>query len=482
MRSLVEINRIRTVRAPQQELVTDPVSYLPPTVLSTPQRVVGRTGKVVLNSGEAVPIRYVAVEADWLVTSHAGLAYKRDPRYPAEAQPRDYGAELELQIAVESRATDLDPWQLLSNSVLPVDGPPIVRQDGIVVSGNGRTQSMRLAIMRGLYREVKEGIAERADCFGLDSRELGRMANPILVRMMDQDVTDSVELARYGIEMNRDPGQGMSACEQSIGFARLLTSSAVDQLAELVTSLPDGYSVREFMRLRAKDIAVVLSRGGIVDPRKRAEYFTPGGDLTEAAKDLVETALAGLTVTEIEVIRGASRATRDRLVRSGIEFMRMRSAGPQWDLAKYNNEAVRLITLAEDRAGYLRTLICPGDSSNESLVERLLHPDRFTNVAVELGFRESPKAHPAAEALARALELNPKDYVVAVGAYASKASRGWRTMYECHHPAVIFTQTIATRHDQNGKVADRIEVTEEDWKSDSAHSPAIAHLSVSYSD
>jgi|GEM_PF-4490297 len=476
MRSLVEINRIRTVRAPQQELVTVPVSRPAPTILSAPHRVVGSLGKVVLNSGEAVPIRYAAVEADWLVTSHSGLAYTRDPRYPAEAQPRDYGAELELQIAVESRASDLDPWQLLSNSVLPVDGPPIVRQDGIVVSGNGRTQSMRLAIARGRYREVKDGIGERADSFGLNAMELGRMRNPILVRMMDQDVTDSAELARYGIEMNRDPGQGMSACEQSIGFARLMTSSVVDQLAELVTSLPDGYSVREFMRLKAKDIAVVLSRGGIVDPRKRAEYFTPGGDLTEAAKDLVETSLAGLTVTEIEVIRGASRATRDRLVRAGIEFMRMRSAGPQWDLAKYNNEAVRLVSFAEDRAGYLRTLANPGDRSNDSLVERLLHPERFTNVAADLGFRESPKAHPAVEALALALELNPKEYVATVGLYASKASRGWRTMYECQHPAVIFTQTIATRRDPNGAVADRIEVTEEDWQSDCAYSWAIADL------
>ena len=113
--------------------------------------VLGRDSRVMLNSGEAVPIRYAVVEADWLITSHRGLTYRRDERYPGAAQPRDYSAERELQLAVESRACNLDPLRLLSDSVLPVDGPPIARADGVVLSGNGRTQSIRIAVDRGLY-------------------------------------------------------------------------------------------------------------------------------------------------------------------------------------------------------------------------------------------------------------------------------------------------------------------------------------------
>src|ERR1700753_2677175 len=77
--------------------------------------IFGREGKVVLNSGESVPIRYAVVGVDWLITSHSTLLYVRDERYPLEAQPRDYEAERELQLAVEGRASNLDPWQLLSN-------------------------------------------------------------------------------------------------------------------------------------------------------------------------------------------------------------------------------------------------------------------------------------------------------------------------------------------------------------------------------
>ena len=320
-------------------------------------------------------------------------------------------------------------WQILTDSVLPVDGPPVVRGDGVVISGNGRTQSMRLAMKRGLYDEVRAGILERGVQFRFDAAAAAALREPVLIRLMQDEVTETAELARYGIEMNRDPGQGMSASEQSISLSRLMTPGVVAQLSDLVGALPAGCSVREFMRLRAKDIAVVLSRSGLVDPRKRTAYFTPDGDLTEVAKDLVETTLAGLTVKDIEVIRGASRSTRDRLVRAGIGFARIRNAGPLWDLAHHNNEAVRLVTEAEDRAEYLRTLKRKDEGGGDALVERLLHPERFQHAVSEFGFRKAAAVHPAAEALAMALELAPRNYVAMINAYAARAQGQWASMF-----------------------------------------------------
>jgi hypothetical protein len=454
--------RLRTIAITN---ATRKAAAVPPASVPVPPSapVLGRASRVVLNSGECVQVHYAVVEADWLITSHSGLSYDRDPRYPVEAQPRDYGAEFELQLAVESRAANLDPWQLLTDSVLPVDGPPVVRKDGVVISGNGRVQSMRLAMTRGLYREVSEGIIERAGHFRLDVETLREFSRPVLIRLMDEDVTDRLELARYGIEMNRDPGQGMSSSEQSIGLARLMTRDVASQLSDLVATLPEGYSVRDFMRLRARDIAMVLSVCGLVDARKRAAYFTEDGELTEVAKDLVETTLAGLTVTDISVLRGASRPTRDRLVRAGVEFMRMRNAGKQWDLAGYNNEAVELVSDAEDRASYLRTLKPRGVEGSGSLVERLLHPERFLNHAAGLGFGERAAVHPAVEALAMALELNPRDYVAAVREYARRACGAWRSMFECLQPAEVFTETIGTRRDAEGRAVWVVHVAAEQW-------------------
>jgi hypothetical protein len=226
-----------------------------------------------------------------------------------------------------------------------------------------------------------------------------------------------------------------------MSLSRLVTQPVIEKLCTLVASLPDGYSVREFMRQRAEDIAVILSTSGIVDARKRSEYFLPDGGLTEACKDLVETTLAGLTVTDIDVLRTASKSTKERLVRVGVEFMRMRGAGAEWDLAVYNNEAVQVMTRAEEQAAYLRTLRPLAARPSESLVDRLLNPDRYENAIEDMGCTERG-VHPVVEALARALERSPREYVSLIAEYASRAAGEWESMFECLHPSEVFSETI----------------------------------------
>jgi hypothetical protein len=423
--------------------------------------VFGRASRVVLNSGEHVPVRYAVMEAATLITSHRGALYERDPRYPTAAQPRDYKAERVLQFAVQARAQRLDPWQVLTDSVLPVDGPPVVRRDGVVLSGNGRTQSMRLALKKGLYEEVRAGIFERAAWFGFDGPAARAFREPVLVRVMDADVTNLVDLARYGVEMNRDPAHGMSAVEQSIGLARLMDESTVEQLAAIAAATPDGFTAREFMRRRARDIAATLTVSGLIDPCKRSECFTDGGDLTEVAKDLVENVLAGVALSDIDVLRGASLSTRDRLSRAGVEFLRMRRAGPSWDLARFNSEAVRLRTEAENRASYLRTLR-PFAGASTSLVERLLHPERFRFANDRLLDSQVIVAHPAAEALALALELNPREYVALLASYASRCD-DQVSLFRNVHPAEVFSATIGRHRNSFGKLDWYCPVESDEW-------------------
>ena len=423
--------------------------------------VFGRLSRVVLNSGEHVPVRYAVMEADNLITSHRGSRYERDPRYPASAQPRDYKAERSLQLAVQIRAQRLDPWQVLTDSVLPVDGPPIVRQDGVVLSGNGRTQSMRLAIKEGMYAEVRDGIFDRAAWFGFDCDAAKKLREPVLVRVTECNVTDESQLARYGVEMNRDPAHGMSGVEQSVGLARLMNEATVARLASIASETPDGCTAREFMKRQAGRIGAALMDSGLIDSCKTSECFSENGDLTEVTKDLVENVLAGVAVSEIDVLRKASLSTRDRLSRAGVEFLRMRSAGAEWDLARFNSDAVRLKTEAESNAGYLRGLR-PRSGRSSSLIERMLHPDRFrcANAAL-LGEPTSP--HPATEALAMALELAPREYVALLAGFASRCESN-ESLFRKVHPAEVFSATIGRYRDGKGLQEWYIPIEPEEWR------------------
>lgn len=418
--------------------------------------VSGQATRVVLNSGEQVPAHYAVVEARDLIQSHDPESFHWVQAYPREAQPRDYSTDKPAQAGVVTDVNNLDPGQLLSDSVLPVDGPPIILQNGVVMGGNGRTMRMKLAMRlgRGNYDAVRKSLLDKASVFGFTQDELAKMKEPVLVRVMDADVSDPGDLTRYGLEYNRAPVRGISREQMGVALARMMTTGVVDRLASIAESTPDGSSVRDMMRTRSKEIGDIMRDSGLVDQAKSSEYFTSDGTLTENAKETLESILAGLTVTKPAVLEGANPSVKDKLARAGIEFLRMKAAGSDWDIASYNTDAVQLLTRAQDNAAALRRMegrevTGNEDHGSESLVERFLHPDRYRLSNLELGFDEQPlhpPVHPAVEALAMALEESPKEYVKTVGRYADSANEGGATMFGAEHPADVFTNKIGSKY------------------------------------
>jgi hypothetical protein len=189
---------------------------------------------------------------------------------------------------------------------------------------------------------------------------------------------------------------------------------------------------------------------------------------------MVENVLAGVAVTSVDVLRTASLSTRDHLARAGVEFLRARSAGRTWDLAEFNNEAVRIRTQAENGAGYLRTLR-PRAGSSASLVERLLHPERFAFANGSLAFDETAATatHPAIEALALALELNPREYIATVADYASRCGdRGG--LFGRLHPSEVFSATIGRHMHAGGRLGWHLPVEPAEWDQRAAPSPKLS--------
>lgn len=431
--------------------------------------ILGREASVVLDSGERVPVHYAVVDASKLIPSHQTFTYEPDARFPMEAQPRDYQNEKPLQAAVEVRAADLDPGQILTETTLPVDGPPIVRSDGAVIGGNGRTQSMKLAMAQGGYGEIRRGIFERAAQFGIDPNALRDIKDPVLVRVMDVDPKGYDELVKYGLQFNREPGMGMSEAEQQIAFARLMTPEVTRQLAGVLESLPENTTIRTAMRMRNDDIGKILRGGGFVSSNKMAEFFGKDGELTERAKEMVENTLAGLTVSNSGVIERASAATRDRLARVGVEFLRLTTAGEKWNITSPNTDAVELLTRAQDQQAVL-SIMRPGTGVRDesSLVERMLHPERFTDVNTSFAFDDQPThapVNPVVEGLAMALEENPKEYAKLIHQFVAAAVEDGTSIFGARSPAEVFTDTIGAKfgidvlHDEWGMVGALPEAT-----------------------
>ncbi len=417
--------------------------------------VMGRATYIELNNGERVPAHYAIAERGDLITSHRPLqSFSVDPRFPVEAQPRDYQAEKELQASVHVKGNKPNADIYHSDTIRSTDGPPAIRPDGVVMSGNNRTQGAEVAESLGNWQTmVRPDLLEKARNFGINPEEFTKHKQPMLIRVIDQMVTDPTELARLGIEMNRDAGQGMSDTELAAALSRLLTPDVVDRLADIFGSVSADSSLRDAMRARSADLAKVLQDAGLVDPTKRAAYFTDDNELKEMAKALIESALAGRTVSEPKVLDIASPRTKDKLGRVSKDFILMQSAGAIWDLASYNTDAVRLITRAEDQSTYLADLEGLGKHGNPetgaySAVERMLHPERFRLSNMELTFDGQPThppVHPVVEGLAMALEKRPKEYAGLLADYADAASRGGATMFGTAEPWDAFNQHIGEK-------------------------------------
>ena len=181
------------------------------------------------NDNQKIDLRYKVVSADDLIVSNNADG-SVNPNYPQELQPRDRerGASI---LQVQNIANNVVP-EKLGESTNVSDGAPIVSNDNVVESGNGRTMALSL-----MYKTNPEGakkyvefITANADKFGIDVSNLPK--NPVLVRERLTEV-DRVEFVKKANESNLS---SMNATELAKSDSERLTSD----ILKLLVANDDG--------------------------------------------------------------------------------------------------------------------------------------------------------------------------------------------------------------------------------------------------
>ena len=129
-----------------------------------------------------VEFTYAVVPLDSLIISndkYGGV----NKGYPAELQPRDR-ERATSQGQVQGMASGLVP-QKLAASATAQNGAPLIRGDGVVIGGNGRSAAISLAYEKGLAGAYESFIRENGSRYGVDTRNLPK--NPVLVRVVNGD-------------------------------------------------------------------------------------------------------------------------------------------------------------------------------------------------------------------------------------------------------------------------------------------------------
>lgn len=341
---------IEAVEAPQIEAPIN--EQVQPTVQEeVPQRTTslldtGRIGqserptKAITPQGREVGVEYRVVDASQVINSNDenGVA---NPDFPQEYQNRNRSRSASTQ-QIRNIANKLNPEQVDYGN-MSTDGAPIVSQDGIVESGNGRVAGIKLAYKQGkanAYREYLE--AQGYDTEGLQE--------PVLVRVRTTDMTPE-ERRQFVTESNERTTLSLSATEKAKDDANIISRIATDFMGGDVDNVANAGFVRKFMQGISSTEAAELTdaEGRLSQTGKRrieaALLFNAYGD-ERVVTDLFES-----SDNDIKSIGGA-------LLDNAGQWAKMRQQAPtELDLTNNVIEAVNLVKQARREGRSVQELV-----------------------------------------------------------------------------------------------------------------------------
>lgn len=239
-------NKTQRVKKVENEIITGSLKNKGNNIKTNTGIKIKPTGKVAFAKtakGNKIKTQYALVDASNLITSHDPSNGKVNAKFPQELQPRDRSRSTSMQW-VQKISKDIDPEQL-GGSRRADSGAPIIGDDGIVESGNGRTMALLLAYQNGNADDYRDWLEETASYFNINPDEVSKMKQPILVRVRQSDV----DRAAFAVEANQDDKLGMTATEKAKADEARITPDLISKLKGDgdLTSLENADFIKGFL-------------------------------------------------------------------------------------------------------------------------------------------------------------------------------------------------------------------------------------------
>ena len=245
-----------------------------PTNPNNKKIVKGKSNKAKTPKGTKIESVFALVDAKFLIASHTANGSK-NPKYPQELQPRDRARESSIAW-VQKTSKELDPESLGRTGRVDT-GAPIVGDDLVVESGNGRTIAIKMAYANGDASEYREWLAENADMFGMTAKQVESYKQPILVRMR----TTQVNRSEFAVEANQDDKLSFTASERAKSDAKRVNAG----MLELFDPSESGDI------LAASNRSFVKSFLASLGATEAAQYTDSNGNPTQALVARIKGAL-----------------------------------------------------------------------------------------------------------------------------------------------------------------------------------------------
>lgn len=349
--------------------------------------VIGNKKTVTIPGGTKIKCHYKIVEAEAPTASHDERTFAPSKGFPTtkdgkSVNDRDYQNDADAQESVRKIASNFNS--------LALESPPIVTKDGIVISGNNRTMSSKLAARQGTDKAYLQDLREMADEYGIEPEDLNGFENPRLILETDNEHEGDYTTEEFA-QFNRNTKKTMNNVEKAVKLTKTLNAEKIQSIAESL----QGYDTMGELYADTKgsqEFVNKLITAGIIGENEKAQYCRTDGTLNDTGKDFCETVLVGGVLNEgnIRKLDGAGgKRIRQKLVRAILPLIENKGTGKEYSFNTELNDAVNIaVTVAKDHDTFpdVKTYLSQGNLFGEK------EPDAATSRLAEIIHDEGEKA------------------------------------------------------------------------------------------
>jgi hypothetical protein len=251
----------------------------------------GDTDTRTLGDGTKIKGTYKIVSSNDVLASHNEETFSQTPGFPTNpngktANDRDYKTDTQAQAQVQSIATTLDERA--------IDQTPVVTTDGIVLDGNNRTMSRKLASKLGTDKEYLDGLKRKLKRYGLPENALDGITNPMLVFELETPLPYTTEtFALFNKQEKKEKGP----IERAVEISKRASDRFKNILAQIYEEAEKPSEVSSDPKKITK-IKALLQEEGILGSNEFPRYFNEDNTATKEGVSFLETLVLGAALDE----------------------------------------------------------------------------------------------------------------------------------------------------------------------------------------
>ena len=249
-------------------------------------KIEGAKNEIVLANGEKVAGRYMLVESGAATPSHNARAeFVKNEGFPVtengqSVNDRDYERDKDAQTITRQIADNYDQRALQS--------PVVVTNDGVVLSGNGRTMAGELAAAHNTDGAYIEYLAQYGQQYGFTPEQVSSMQHPRVVFVPDEAMPYTAETFS---KFNQQEMKGQNKTEQAVKLGKIVDDMTFGRIIRSINkfdTLGDFYADAK----AATQAINELLKAGAISQAQYTEMFD-GDAISAQGKEMLENMLIG---------------------------------------------------------------------------------------------------------------------------------------------------------------------------------------------